>query len=980
MGNAAPAAEAAKFLETLKGSQLLPLDEAAKFEAQFANSGDPKAIARALIKANKVTMWQASQLLRGFRQFQVGKYTLQDQLGANETGRVYLAEHGKLGKKVSLKLLPKRLASDPKIVKRFLAEARIAAAIDHRNIMHVYDVDREGDQVFFVTEYVDGMTVTKLVEKEKKLPLDKAMSIFTQLVEGMAVAHDKGVVHGGLRPSTTLVDGNGNVKICDLGVASISDGTAPPQEESAEMPVDVMQYAAPERVNTPPSLGGDIYGLGGTLYFLLTGEHPKPTWRVTEHVKSKQISVEILTDLRTKTPGVPDPLRKLCALMLAPNPADRPKSCREIAKGLPALMQAGSKEPGKPAPNATPSASADAATTDTKSIPVIKTTVTTPAAKPLPRAKALPAAPAPAPKAKAAPSPTTPIPAPKKEDSGPIFVNGSSSDSAPFIQAEPEEEVLEPQPEGEYQIEAEAEAEGNGFGGIAINNSPANGFAINAGKPGTSSGVVTKPAADTTPAAAGDGKGKSNLPLILGLSIGGGVLALAGIIAVVLMFGGGGKGKDKKVVKNNDKTQNETTKKPAKPEEETPDESNPGESNPGEANPVTTPEVANNPPPAIVPPNPNPTVPAPVEPAPMPAPIPTEPQPAPTSEPMPQPAPMEPKPQPKPPAATEPFKGLPAVVTLPSLGTKGMVPAEAFNETKLGPTVLGSSDCYVDLFGGDFAFKGTQRFVLDAAKGGTSTTEWDIALQVGEGGTKTVVAKLMAKDESLVFQWLPAAADNAAAPYLCNCVVMLRAGKGQHELRLRTPLAGAPLDANSVKAIKGSWNVEFLPNPEKIKVEFLGVTAPIPNTKFEPKEFTQGGDPPLLWFGNTDTTMPLAIAFKPIFGRQFQMDGSWIYKTEQEQKPQAYSIKKVQAGFNKAMGMVSQITENSIAEAQGKNQEQTRQINDIAAAESAKFSKLAGAYEDAAKLHEALKGGVKVSFRLVYEADAGKLVEILTAK
>ncbi len=1026
MGNVAPAIDATKFLETLKASQLLPATEVEKLEAQFGTKTDPVALAKALVKAGKVTKWQAAQLLHGHKTFQVGNYTLQDQLGANETGRVYVAEHGKLGRKVALKLLPKRLAADPKIVKRFLAEARIAAAIDHRAIMHVFDVDRDAEQVFIVTEYVDGLLLHKYVAQEKP-PFSLAMAIFGQLVEGMAVAHEKGVVHGGLRPSTILVDQQAIIKICDLGVASLAEPGGATIEESTEIAADAVTYSAPERNNLPPSLAADIYAIGGILFLLLTGEAPKGSWRVTDVAKSKAISLEVLSELRAKANAVPDAVRKLCALMLAPNPADRPKSCREISKGLPSLMQPGkAKEVSKEKssadgiPSATP---ADAVTTDTKTVPTLKTAVPNkPQPKPLPRAKALPAAPTVSPVSPAA-EPATPAAVPevkapvaKAKPAAPVFPTAKKEsvpvaevvDEVPVL-SDSEVAMLEPDVEAEPANEEDTQSGGFNF---AINTAPAaaatGGFAINTNKAVSTSGGMpaVQKSAPTVTTSSGENAviaptAKSKLPLILGLSIGSSVLALAGVVGVVMMFSGGGKtkqvaqqnGASTNAEKNN--SGNESTED--NPAEENPDdeEVNPGEVNPTVAVPIIPTTVSNNPPTTAVPP---PAEPVPVEPSePVPAePMPSEPAPAePTPQPeVPKPAPQ--KPAPKPPSKTEPkpapkpenkppaepFKGFATAIDLPFIEPKGANAAEAMAEVKLGPAVLGNLDCYVDLYGGQFAYKGKQQFTLEAANGGTSTTEWDVFIKAGEdgSGTATQIAKFSAKEESFFFQWLPAAAENMTASHLRNCVLMLRAGKGSHELRLRKPLVVEPLEVSSAKVISGKWPVEAPPDPAHITVELLSAECTIPVVKLTPKEFKAGGELPAVWFGNTEASMPLAIQLKPTLSRQFQLDGLFQYKTELEEKPQGFLRKKLETAYNIAMNNVRAINTDAELRKAGKNQEQRRAIDDQAAALIATQNKIAGAYEEAAKLHESLKAGMTVHFRVLYDAEDGKVVEILTTK
>jgi serine/threonine protein kinase len=198
MAKVVPLASAKAFLDALEKSGLLSADDVATLRSSRGDDSDPKLIARDLVRDNKLTKWQAGQLLHGFHQLMVGKYKLMDQLGAGEMGRVYLGEHAQLARKVSLKILSRKFTANPGILKKVLEDGRKAAALDHRNLSHVFDVNSEDDRYYLVTEYVEGKDLRKLVEGSGATSPTQASDIVRQAAEGLAHAHGQGVIHGDL--------------------------------------------------------------------------------------------------------------------------------------------------------------------------------------------------------------------------------------------------------------------------------------------------------------------------------------------------------------------------------------------------------------------------------------------------------------------------------------------------------------------------------------------------------------------------------------------------------------------------------------------------------------------------------------------------------------------------------------------------------------------------------------------------------------
>ena len=320
---------AESYLQLLQKSRLLSPEQLEQARSACNSAGDARSAARLLIERGLVNKWQALQLLAGRFALTLGKYRLLDQIDANETERVYLAEHSQLGRQVAVKTLSRRHVMDhPELVKRLIDDARKLAALDHRNLIHVYDVDTADDRFFVVFEHVTGETLQEIVAREGPLPVADAVRYVAQAASGMAYAHEQRLVHGALGPDNLLIDRTQGLKVLNLcmhvstrpakALAPGDDGGRP--AESA--------YAAPELQHGHGQIEpfSDVYSLGGTLYFLLTGQ--APAWGEDADAET------IVAQLRELRPEVPADLAGLCAQMMAPQPAARLASTRAVQEEL----------------------------------------------------------------------------------------------------------------------------------------------------------------------------------------------------------------------------------------------------------------------------------------------------------------------------------------------------------------------------------------------------------------------------------------------------------------------------------------------------------------------------------------------------------------------------------------------------------------------------------------------------------------------
>lgn len=339
----------AQFLKLLSKSRLLETARLEEVRGVFeARKGeDIKDLAKELVRAKALTLWQANQLLAGRVDFHLGKYRLIDLLGRGGLSNVFLAEHMAMGRLVALKVLAKRMERHAEVVAQFYEEAKTIASLNHRNVVHVYNVERTDDRHVMVMEYVDGLDLQRIVQRRGKgLAWRKAVEWIAQAAEGLAHAHAHGVLHCDVKPSNLVVNQRGVVKILDLGTArkdliqpdqigtdSMGSGT---RDEIMRGTVD---YMAPEQALDAPDLDhrADIYSLGCTLYFALSGRPPFDSGTLAEKILKHQAEPPVGIGLIVQ--DIPAGLADLCGQMMAKSPLDRPQSAEEVASRLHELVK-----------------------------------------------------------------------------------------------------------------------------------------------------------------------------------------------------------------------------------------------------------------------------------------------------------------------------------------------------------------------------------------------------------------------------------------------------------------------------------------------------------------------------------------------------------------------------------------------------------------------------------------------------------------
>jgi len=168
----------------------------------------------------------------------IGHYRIESLLGVGGMGEVYLARDGRLGRKVALKLLPERLIADETQLGRFEHEARSASALNHPNILTVYEIGAEGNRHFIATEFIEGITLRALLERGR-VNMDDALEIAVQVASALAAAHETGVVHRDIKPENIMLRPDGYAKVLDFGIAKLTEQQ--PELDSRDLGTTTLQ-------------------------------------------------------------------------------------------------------------------------------------------------------------------------------------------------------------------------------------------------------------------------------------------------------------------------------------------------------------------------------------------------------------------------------------------------------------------------------------------------------------------------------------------------------------------------------------------------------------------------------------------------------------------------------------------------------------------------------------------------------------------
>ncbi|HEX2122832.1 MAG TPA: serine/threonine-protein kinase [Thermoanaerobaculia bacterium] len=256
-----------------------------------------------------------------------GRYRIAGLLGTGGMGEVYRADDIKLGQQVALKFLPVRLERDPALLAGLHDEVRLGRQIAHPNVCRIYDIVEWEGAHFVAMEYVDGEDLARLLHRIGRLSHDKAVDIARGIAAGLAAAHAKGILHRDLKPANVMIDSHGEARIMDFGLALTAD------DDQRVLSAGTPAYMAPEQLEgRAATVQSDLYALGLVMYELFTGKRALTARtlpdRIREATSEIRLPSSVVRDLDPAVEGI-------ILRCLANDPAQRPRSGREVIESLP---------------------------------------------------------------------------------------------------------------------------------------------------------------------------------------------------------------------------------------------------------------------------------------------------------------------------------------------------------------------------------------------------------------------------------------------------------------------------------------------------------------------------------------------------------------------------------------------------------------------------------------------------------------------
>jgi serine/threonine protein kinase len=339
-----------KFLQYLSASQVLAPETAQNFidkHPQFYDPADAKMLAREMVRAGLLSVFQADAIYRGRpHNLVLGEYVLLDKIGEGGMGKVFKAVHRRMDRQVALKILLPKMTSSPDATERFHREVKAAAKLVHPNIVTAYDAGETAGVHFLVMEFVDGTDLAKRVIKDGALSIEQAVDYTLQAAAGLEYAHKLGMIHRDIKPANLLLGKDGVVKISDMGLARFHDERVAQLRRTASSPSDsqalrsnltqtgtivgTVDFMPPEQALNP--IGAthlcDIYALGCSLYFML---------KRRLMYGGKTLGERILAHRKNALPtldGFPYKLEGVFHRMVAKKPEDRLQSMSEVIAAL----------------------------------------------------------------------------------------------------------------------------------------------------------------------------------------------------------------------------------------------------------------------------------------------------------------------------------------------------------------------------------------------------------------------------------------------------------------------------------------------------------------------------------------------------------------------------------------------------------------------------------------------------------------------
>jgi eukaryotic-like serine/threonine-protein kinase len=288
-------------------------------------------LASQLVDMGVITYYQADQLKAGRTKLNLGPYTITDWIGQGGMGQVFKAVHTVMGRQCAIKVLPLN-KSTPEAIENFRREIRTQAQLDHPHLVRAYDAGHDGNVHYLVTEYVPGTDLRQFVRRQGPLTMQQAANVIVQAARGLQHAHERGLIHRDVKPGNILVTPAGIAKVSDLGLSGFIDEAE--QDPRAGKIVGTADYLSPEQIHSPTEVTSvsDIYSLGCTLYYAISGKVPFPGGTTKD--KARRHLEETPWHPRRFNPEVSEEFVEVIADMMEKEPKTRIQTAGEVAGRL----------------------------------------------------------------------------------------------------------------------------------------------------------------------------------------------------------------------------------------------------------------------------------------------------------------------------------------------------------------------------------------------------------------------------------------------------------------------------------------------------------------------------------------------------------------------------------------------------------------------------------------------------------------------
>ena len=276
----------------------------------------------------------------------LGRYEIRSRIGAGGMGEVYLARDSRLGRDVALKILPEAVSADPDRMRRFEQEARAASALNHPNIVTIYDIERSGSTSLIATEFIDGSTLRERM-RAAPVPLQEVLDVTIQIAGALAAAHASHIVHRDIKPDNIILRSDGIVKVLDFGLAKLTDPAAGSDAQATTrahprtdtgVVMGTAAYMSPEQARGQQvDARSDIFSLGVVLYELLARRPPFEGTSVYDTVAAILNEREARSLLQVA--GIPGELDRIVSKALRKNRDERYQTVKDLLLDLQSLRQ-----------------------------------------------------------------------------------------------------------------------------------------------------------------------------------------------------------------------------------------------------------------------------------------------------------------------------------------------------------------------------------------------------------------------------------------------------------------------------------------------------------------------------------------------------------------------------------------------------------------------------------------------------------------